>query len=85
MIFIFSLTEFPFLTISSHQVRENDDKRTWLNLPPLIAPTKCSVLPLSNSPEFTPYVEDLSAALRKLGIPNKVSWGGVATFLLISS
>jgi len=54
------------------KVRENDDKRTWLNLPPLIAPTKCSVLPLSNSPEFTPYVENLSAALRKLGIPNKV-------------
>jgi len=54
------------------KVRENDDKRTWLNLPPLIAPTKCSVLPLSNSPEFIPYVEDLSAALRKLGIPNKV-------------
>ena len=55
------------------QVRENDEKRTWLDLPPLIAPTKCSVLPLSSTPEFTPFVQELSAALRKLGIPNKVS------------
>ena len=54
------------------KVRENDEKRTWLDLPPLIAPTKCSVLPLSSTADFVPYVEELSAALRKLGIPNKV-------------
>lgn len=54
------------------RVRENDEKRTWLDLPALIAPTKCSVLPLSNSPEFVPHIQEISAQLRKLGIPNKV-------------
>jgi len=44
------------------KVRENDEKRTWLDLPPLIAPTKCSVLPLSGSPDFAPFVQKLSAA-----------------------
>lgn len=57
---------------TNFKVRENDEKRTWLDLPPLIAPTKCSVLPLSTHESFVPYVEKLSAELRSLGIPNKV-------------
>jgi len=57
---------------TNFKVRESDEKRTWLDLPPLIAPTKCSVLPLSSNPAFDPFVKELSAALRKCGIPNKV-------------
>ena len=57
---------------ANYQVRESDEKRTWLNLPPLIAPTKCSVLPLSTCPDFIPYVRQLSSELRKQGIPSKV-------------
>lgn len=31
----------------------------WLALPPEVAPIACSVLPLSNNPEFTPYLDEL--------------------------
>lgn len=69
-----SLSKFHWFLLYNYflQVRESDEKRTWLDLPPLIAPTKCSVLPLSTSPDFVPYIEKLSAQLRKLGIPCKV-------------
>lgn len=45
----------------SFQIRSGDDeqRRTYLTLPPLIAPYKCSVLPLSGKDEFKPYVEKL--------------------------
>lgn len=35
----------------------------WLALPPEVAPIACSVLPLSNNPEFTPYLEELCEQL----------------------
>ena len=37
--------------------REGDEQRTFLSLPPVIAPYKCSVLPLSDKPEFAPFVQ----------------------------
>ena len=40
----------------SFGVRESDDQRVWLSLPPVIAPVSCSVLPLSGNEEFTPFV-----------------------------
>ena len=61
---------------TNFKVRESDEKRTWLDLPPLIAPTKCSVLPLSSHSDFVPYIQKISAKLRKLGIPNKVHYFG---------
>ena len=41
-------------------VREGDEQRTYFSLPPLVAPIKCSVLPLSNNPDFNPIVKELS-------------------------
>merc|ERR1719341_925379 len=35
------------------KVREGDEARTYFSLPPVIAPLKCSVLPLSNNTDFT--------------------------------
>ena len=32
----------------------------WLSLPPMIAPVKCSVLPLSRNQEFSPFIRQLS-------------------------
>ena len=40
----------------SFRVRENDEKRVWLALPPSLAPISCSVLPLSGNDQFTPFI-----------------------------
>lgn len=39
--------------------READEMRTFLSLPPVVAPLKCSVLPLSGNTEFIPFVKKL--------------------------
>lgn len=54
------------------QMREGDEKRTWLSLPPLVAPVKCSVLPLSRNESFDPFVKKISTALTDLGMTHKV-------------
>lgn len=54
------------------RIREGDEQRTYLSLPPVIAPYKCSVLPLSQNPDFNPFVQKLSSALTNLDISHKV-------------
>jgi len=54
------------------QIREGDEQRNWLSLPPVVAPTKCSVLPLSRNKEFDPFVKKLSTALTEQDISHKV-------------
>merc|ERR1712133_14025 len=46
--------------------RENDEQRTYLALPPLLAPYKCSVLPLSGKVEFKPFISMLSKSRIRL-------------------
>ena len=41
----------------SFGVRQGDDQRAWLALPPIVAPISCSVLPLSGNDQFTPFVQ----------------------------
>ncbi len=41
----------------SFQIREGDEMRNWLSLAPAIAPTSCSVLPLSGNEQFAPFVK----------------------------
>ena len=53
-------------------VREGDEQRTYFSLPPVIAPLKCSVLPLSNNPEFSPIVAKLSKELTNNDISHKI-------------
>ena len=53
-------------------VREGDEQRTYFALPPLVAPTKCSVLPLSNNPDFGPIVRELSAQLTAAEVSHRV-------------
>ena len=43
-------------------VREDDDKRVWLSLPPQIAPISCSVLPLSNDKDLDNYIDRIGVA-----------------------
>jgi len=63
----------------SFRVRADDEQRTYLALPPAIAPYKCSVLPLSSQPEFAPVVAGLSEALTAHGVSHRVdeSGGGI--------
>jgi glycyl-tRNA synthetase len=50
----------------SFGVREGDDQRVWLSLPPIVAPVSCSVLPLSGNEEFTPFVHRIGMLPYKL-------------------
>ena len=60
---MYSLLEHSF------RVRPDDEQRTYFALPPLLAPIKASVLPLSNNADFTPLVRELSRALTEgLGV-----------------
>ena len=52
--------------------REGDEQRTYLALPPMIAPYKCSVLPLSKNEEFVPIIEKISKELTDNDIAHKV-------------
>jgi len=60
------------------QVRDGDEQRSYLSLPPVISPFKCSVLPLSANAEFVPYVKQISEALTRLDISHKVDVSAVA-------
>lgn len=39
--------------------RESDEQRTYLSLPAMVAPLKCSVLPLSGNVEFAPFIKQI--------------------------
>lgn len=54
------------------KAREGDEKRTYFSLPPVVAPLKCSVLPLSGNDEFVPFVKQLSQNLTKVDVSHKV-------------
>lgn len=56
----------------SFKLRENDEQRTFLSLPPVIAPYKCSILPLSGHPDFAPFIRQLSKALIRAGVSHRV-------------
>jgi len=53
------------------RVRPESEQRTYFSLPPLIAPYKCVILPLSGNEEFKPFVRQLSAILTQAGISHK--------------
>uniref|UniRef100_A0A8D8TT94 Glycine--tRNA ligase n=1 Tax=Cacopsylla melanoneura TaxID=428564 RepID=A0A8D8TT94_9HEMI len=67
---MYSLFEHNF------KMREGDEQRTYLALPPLVAPLKSSILPLSSNPEFQPFIKTLSAELSLNGISYKVDDSG---------
>lgn len=43
-----------------------------LSFPPAVAPTKVLIVPLSNHPDFKPFLIKITAKLRKLGVSNRV-------------
>ncbi|CAH8495444.1 unnamed protein product [Schistosoma turkestanicum] len=56
----------------SFRVREGDEQRTYLSVSPILAPYKCSILPLSNHADFTPVVRKLSSELTKYAISHRI-------------
>lgn len=52
--------------------RPEDKDRCVLSLPPLVAPTKVLVVPLSNHADLAPLVAKITGALRKEQVPFKV-------------
>lgn len=52
--------------------RPEDAARGVLSFPPIVAPTKVLVVPLSSDESFEPVVEDIVSKLRKSGITCKV-------------
>ncbi|XP_050334912.1 glycine--tRNA ligase isoform X2 [Bactrocera neohumeralis] len=54
------------------QCREGDEQRCYFTLPSVVAPLKCSILPLSNNTEFNPFIRQLSFALTKAELSHKV-------------
>ncbi|XP_033325114.1 glycine--tRNA ligase isoform X1 [Megalopta genalis] len=54
------------------KARDGDEKRTYFSLPPVVAPLKCSVLPLSSNDEFVPFVKQLSQDLTKVDVSHKI-------------
>merc|ERR1712042_274174 len=54
------------------RVREGDEQRTYFSLPPVIAPLKCSLLPLSNNTDFNPLVQKISQELTMHDISHRV-------------
>lgn len=63
---LYSLLEHKF------RMREKDEQRCFFSLPPVIAPLKCSVLPLSNNAEFSPFIKKICAGLSEKGVTYKM-------------
>jgi len=59
-------------SIWEHNFVVRDAQRTYLALPAVIAPYKCSVLPLSAHEDFKPFIKQLSTLLTNAGISHKV-------------
>lgn len=50
---LYSLLEHRF------NMRDGDEQRCYISLPPVVAPIKCSVLPLSNNPDLAPFIQEI--------------------------
>ena len=49
-----------------------------LSFPPIVAPTKVLLVPLSNNPDFKLLLQKLSTSLRHLGVSSRVDNSGVS-------
>lgn len=60
----------------NYHIREGDEQRGYLSLPPLIAPLKCSVLPLISNEKLTVFIPLIEEALINAGISYKLDETG---------
>jgi glycyl-tRNA synthetase len=52
--------------------REGDEQRNYLELPPLVAPIKCSILPIGSNPILVPFIQQVREQLAEHDLSNKV-------------
>eukprot|EP01133_Synstelium_polycarpum_P002650 gene2650-3056_t len=62
----------------SYWVRGGDEQRGVLSLPPVIAPVKTSLLPLTGSDKLAPFLGRVSKLLKEAGISSKLDDTGTA-------
>jgi len=60
------------------KVRKEDAQRTYFTFPPLIAPVKCSILPLINNEGLNKKTQEIKKMLIHAGVSNKVDDSGVS-------
>ncbi|KAI0967268.1 hypothetical protein F4678DRAFT_446073 [Xylaria arbuscula] len=56
----------------NYWVRDGDEARAVLSFPPIVAPTKVLIVPLSNDKRFVPFMDEVSQKLRKAEISSRV-------------
>ncbi|RCI16139.1 hypothetical protein L249_2131 [Ophiocordyceps polyrhachis-furcata BCC 54312] len=66
---LYALVEHNFWTRASDG---GDEARGVLSFPPIVAPTKVLLVPLSSNAQFKPAVKELSQKLRRLGVSSRV-------------
>ncbi|KAJ9094413.1 hypothetical protein QFC21_005952 [Naganishia friedmannii] len=62
----------------SYWARESDVARGVLSLPPVVAPIKCLIVPLSANSDFVPLINEISAKLRRAGVASRVDASGAS-------
>lgn len=62
----------------SYWAREQDKARGVLSFPVLVAPIKVLIVAISNDPQLTALIHDLTRKLRKLGIASRVDDSGAS-------
>ncbi|WFD44598.1 glycine--tRNA ligase [Malassezia psittaci] len=63
---------FYALLEHSFWAREEDKDRGVLSLPPLVAPFKVLIVPISSNEQLSPLAQQISKRLRSLGIPARI-------------
>ncbi|KAL6869496.1 Glycine--tRNA ligase 1, mitochondrial [Amphichorda felina] len=66
---LYALIEHNFWTRGTEG---GDEARGVLSFPPMVAPTKVLIVPLSSNAQFKPHLKKLSQRLRKLGVSSRV-------------
>ncbi|KAI6184565.1 Diadenosine tetraphosphate synthetase [Aphelenchoides bicaudatus] len=56
----------------SFREREGDEQRNFLALPPLVAPIKCSILPIGSNPILVPFINEVREQLAEYDLSYKV-------------
>ncbi|KAF9435437.1 Glycine--tRNA ligase 1, mitochondrial [Entomortierella beljakovae] len=59
-------------------VRPEGEQRGVLSFPPIVAPTKCLLVPLSTNDVFVPILQKVSAELRRRGVSSKIDDSGAS-------
>ncbi|KAJ1569818.1 Glycine--tRNA ligase 1, mitochondrial [Nowakowskiella sp. JEL0078] len=69
---IHSLIEHVYWVRNVSLNEEKKEPPTVLSFPPIVAPYKCLIVPLSNQDVFIPYIKETVSELRRLGLSSRI-------------